>query len=263
MSTEKVKAKATPKRKRPLTPKQQRFVDELLADEDMRGTVAYQRAFRCSQRVAEVNASRLLRSARVQEEIAIAIEARAKRINITHDDVLRRLFAMMTADTNDIVQWRHSSCRHCYGKGHAFQWRDKEEYQLAISAEQRAAKEEERPPREISDAGGFGYDESLMPNEDCPKCKGDGHGHFHLNDTRMLRGGARLMYQGLEQTKEGIKPKLVDKANIIDKVMRHLGMFNDKLTLKGDIENPLELLVQQLPGAIIKPTSQDDDEGAD
>lgn len=261
MSTGNAKVKAA-KRKRPLTPKQQRFVEELLADEDMRATVAYQRAFRCSQRVAEVNASRLLRSARVQEEISIAMEERSKRISLTHDDVLRRLFAMMTADTNDIVQFRRTCCRHCYGKGHEFQWRNQEEFERAVAVEAKEAAEEDRTPRVITNAGGYGYDESLMPHEDCPKCNGEGFGHMHVNDTRLLKGGARLIYAGMEQTKEGIKPKLVDKAVIIDKVMRHLGMFNDKLTLKGDVENPLELLVQQLPGAIIRPKSQDD-EGED
>ena len=48
-----------------------------------------------------------------------------------------------------------------------------------------------------------------------------------------------------------------DQKAALDQVARHLGMFNDKLTLKGDEQNPLKVLLQQLPGALITPVKQD------
>ncbi|MFG1265642.1 terminase small subunit [Xanthobacter aminoxidans] len=58
----------------------------------------------------------------------------------------------------------------------------------------------------------------------------------------------------VSQTKDGtLKVKLHDKRAALVDIGRHLGMFNDKLTLKGDAENPLTILVQQLQGSAIKP----------
>ncbi len=37
----------------------------------------------------------------------------------------------------------------------------------------------------------------------------------------------------------------------LENVACHLGMFNDKLTLKGDPENPLMLLIQRIQGTAL------------
>lgn len=241
-----------------LTPLQTKFVAEFLADEDMRVSVAYQRAARCSARVAQVNGARMLRSARVKEAIATGIADRQKRINIAHDDIVRRLWAMVTADTNDIMEHRRDCCRHCYGKKFEFQWKDQEEWETACAAEVAQAEIDKRPPDTPDNAGGYGFDSSKLPHEACPRCNGEGRPHVHIHDTRLLKGGARLLYEGIETTQHGIKVKTADKSAILDKLMRHLGMFNDKLTLKGDAENPLKLLLEQLPGAIVTPTKPED-----
>ncbi len=39
-----------------------------------------------------------------------------------------------------------------------------------------------------------------------------------------------------------LKFKLHDKVAALEKIGRHLGMFNDKLTLKGDTDNPLQVV---------------------
>ena len=38
--------------------------------------------------------------------------------------------------------------------------------------------------------------------------------------------------------------KFADKLVALDKLARHLGMFNDKIKLVGDKDNPLLLLIQ-------------------
>lgn len=84
-----------------MTPKQQAFVDEYI--KDFKGGPAYLRAgFKVSQRVAESNASRLLRNAEVQQSIAAAMEARSKRTQIDADWVLRTLADEKTADLADL-----------------------------------------------------------------------------------------------------------------------------------------------------------------
>lgn len=49
------------------------------------------------------------------------------------------------------------------------------------------------------------------------------------------------------------KIKIADKIAALEKIARHLGMFNDKLILKGDAENPLVVLIQQIQGNSLKP----------
>ncbi|WP_322994242.1 terminase small subunit [Castellaniella sp.] len=50
-----------------------------------------------------------------------------------------------------------------------------------------------------------------------------------------------------------VKLKLTDRLGALDKLMRHLGQYQDKVTLKGDAENPLTLLVKAIQGNSIRP----------
>lgn len=49
------------------------------------------------------------------------------------------------------------------------------------------------------------------------------------------------------------KVRLADKLGALDLLGRHFGLFNDKMTLKGDPENPLTLLIRAVQGTSIKP----------
>lgn len=73
-----------------LTERQQRFVDEYLADPHLNATAAYIRAgYQARGNAAEAAASRLLRSAKVKAVIDTAKAARRKRAEITADEVLQ------------------------------------------------------------------------------------------------------------------------------------------------------------------------------
>lgn len=49
------------------------------------------------------------------------------------------------------------------------------------------------------------------------------------------------------------KIRFADKLGALTLLARHLGMLNDKVTLKGDADNPLTLLVKAIQGTSIKP----------
>ncbi|WP_454917104.1 terminase small subunit [Xanthobacter sediminis] len=49
------------------------------------------------------------------------------------------------------------------------------------------------------------------------------------------------------------KVRLADKLGALTLLARHLGMLNDKLTLRGDAENPLTLLVKAIQGSTVQP----------
>jgi hypothetical protein len=89
---------------RPLTPKQQRFVQEYLVD--LNGAAAYRRAGYTvgSDPVARVEACRLLANPSVAAAIQAAQQARAERTQLTQDWVVQRLVKLAEEATNEAVK---------------------------------------------------------------------------------------------------------------------------------------------------------------
>lgn len=223
--------------RRGLTDKQSRFVDEYLVDLN-----AKQAAIRSgySAKTAEFQASRLLRNGKVQAAVAEAMKARSKRTDITQDAVLELWWRLANADPNELIQYRRNCCRHCFGENHGYQWIDEVEFEQAVQAALSSTKEGEQPVLP-SDSGGYGFDAKLRPHPKCPKCDGEGIGEVFALDTRELSEQARVLYAGVKVTKDGFEVKMRDQDAALANVARHLGMFNDKLTLKGDPQAPLEV----------------------
>lgn len=236
---------------------QQAFVDEYLSMEKPVAWKAYQRVYRVSNvKACEAASSRLLSLAKVRKAIEAGQKARIQRIEYTQDQMFNRLLRMMTADVNEIMEVRRFNCRHCHGKDHLYQWKDEAEYQR-VCDEIVADAPEGQIPKVPSCAGGYGFDERADPVAGCPNCHGDGRQDIHFKDTRFLSEGARMLYGGVELTQNGMKVKIHDQLAITQLLMRHMGMLDPKLTLKGDKENPLVSFLQQLPGALIKPVGED------
>lgn len=236
---------------------QQAFVDELLSMEKRVAWKAYQRVYRVSDRkVCEASSSRLLSLAKVKKAIAEAEKARLLRVEYSQDQMLNRLMQMMRVDVNEIMEVRRFNCRHCHGIGHLYQWRDEGEYQK-VCAEIKADTPEDKVPVLPSDQGGYGFDERADPVPECTNCRGDGRQDIHFKDTRFLSEGARMLYGGVKLTQNGMEVKIHDQLAIMQLIMRHMGMLDPKLTLKGDKLNPIVALLQELPGSLIKPVEED------
>lgn len=236
---------------------QQAFVDELLSMERRVGWKAYQRAYRVANvKACEVGAARLLRDSRVKKAIEEGDKARITRVEYTQDQMFNRLMKMVTADINEIMELRRFNCRHCHGKDHLYQWKDEDEYKKVCAEIKRDAGDGQKVELP-SNAGGFGFDTHGEPVDGCPECHGDGRQDIHFKDTRFLSEGARMLYAGIELTQNGMKVKVHDQLAILQLLMRHMGMLDPKLTLKGDKDNPLVAILQQLPGALIKPVGED------
>lgn len=195
------------------------------------------------------------------KEIQEAMKDRSIRTGITQDKVLERYWQMAIADPNELTQIRHLNCRHCHGIDHKFQWKDEAEYEQALAsvmAEEKAMQEEDPGYRAEypTDEGGYGFNRVAAPHEECPHCYGEGKLDVYFADTRNLSPHGQALFAGIKQTKEGLEVKMHDQKAALDQVARHLGMFNDKLTLKGDAENPLEVLLRSLPGNTLKPVEE-------
>lgn len=215
-----------------LTAKQARFVDEYLID--LNATAAAIRAgySRASARQA---AHKTLHDPLVAEAIRAAKAARAERLKIEQDDVLRPLWDAYTTDPNALVQFRRNCCRYCYGADFRYQRtagemeRARAEHARRVAAFRADAKLPDPGP--FDEMGGADFDKRRRPNADCPECFGDGVGEMFIPDTRDLTPEQRALYAGVEQTKDGLKLRTLDKVALGQMLGRHLGMFTDKIQL--------------------------------
>jgi phage terminase small subunit len=226
--------------KNKLTPKQELFIKEYLVD--LNATQAYLRAgYKVSENVAAVNAKRLLSNAKIDAAIQEAIQKRSERTEIKADDVLQYWHDIATADPNEIIQLRRVCCRHCHGKDFQYQWRDEDEYQVAVQMAREAAKAEDKKPVIPSNVGGYGFNPKQRPHPKCPYCWGEGHMEIHAEDTRFLSPKAKLLYAGVKQTAAGIEIKMRDQDKAMENVARHLGMFVEKKEITGTLEVGIKL----------------------
>lgn len=216
-----------------LNDSQVKFVNEYLID--LNRAAAYKRAgYKGEGNTAYVNATRMLRNAKVSRAIADALAERERRTEITQDAVLKMWWDIATADVNELTEYRRLCCRHCWGFGFNHQWRDAIEYEDAVT--EARAKKQKIP----NDNGGYGYDNSLDPNPDCPRCNGFGIGHAHFHDTRDLTGAARRLFAGVKEGKFGVEVITRNQDDALKMVAQHLGMVKNKTEITGADGGPIQ-----------------------
>jgi phage terminase small subunit len=207
-----------------VSPKQQRFIDEYLVDLN-----ATQAAIRAgySPRTAEKIGSENIRKPEIAAAIGAAQAERAQRTAITADRVLAETWALLTADPRELVELHVDACRHCYGKQHRYQRTEAE------MARDRAAHEHVQKGRKsgaavapFDEGGGVGFDPRRTPVPSCTECHGRGVERVQLNDTRKLSPAAASLFAGVKQTRDGIEVKLHPKVEAIEKLFRHLGLYD-------------------------------------
>ena len=220
-------------RKYGLNDMQARFVTEYLIDMDK--TAAYQRAgYKSQGETGAAAARRLYRNVSVNRAIRDALTARERRTEITQDAVLKMWWDIATADVSELTEYRRLCCRYCWGFGFNYQWRDSIEFEDAVSD---AMRKSQRPP---NDRGGYGYDSTLDPNPDCPRCNGVGIGRPHFHDTRDLRGASRRLFAGIKEGKFGTEVITRNQDDALKMVAQHLGMLKNRTELTGADGGPIQ-----------------------
>ncbi len=212
---------------------QAKFVNEYLID--LNRTAAYKRAGgKCDGNAAYASASRMFRNVKVNRAITDALAERERRTEITQDAVLKMWWDIATADVNELTEYRRLCCRHCWGFGFNYQWRDAVEYDDAVKKAMAASKP---PPKDV---GGYGYDDTLDPNPDCPRCNGVGIGRVHFHDTRDLTGSARRLFAGVKEGKFGVEVITRNQDDALKMVAQHLGMVKNKTEITGADGGPIQ-----------------------
>jgi len=211
---------------------QARFVSEYLID--MNRVAAYKRAGGKGEgNTAYVAASRMYRNDKVSRAIRDALAARERRTQITQDAVLKMWWELATADATQITEHRRLCCRHCWGFGHQYQWRD------AVEFEEAGAEAKEKKKAAPRDDGGYGFDATLDPNPECPRCNGMGVSRAFFHDTRDLHGAARRLFAGVKEGRFGLEVQMRNQDEALKMVAQHLGMLKNRTELTGADGGPI------------------------
>lgn len=134
----------------------------------------------------------------------------SKALGISRDWLLRWWFYRMIYDPGEITAWAVGACRYCRGDDHLYQWREHEYLRELDKAEadmRLGVKGVELPDI----GGGFGFDATKPPADDCPNCHGKGIGRTDIADTSQLSPMARAAFEGVKETRNGIEIKMADK----------------------------------------------------
>lgn len=218
-----------------LTPKQQRFVDEYLVDLN-----ATQAAIRAgySPNAAKEQGYEHLTKPHIQLAIAEARKAMQERTQITADRVVTELGLIAFADARELAEVKTGCCRHCWGEGFKFQ-RTLSEY----NHDRGQWLEKGKDPMDFEEQGGIGFDALKLPHPECPNCGGDGDARVVLKDTRHLSPQALALYAGAKMGKYGVEVLFHSKMDAIEKLSKHLGLYEKDNQQKTD---PLAALLHSI-----------------
>lgn len=221
-----------------LTEKQEKFA-QAVGIEGLSQSDAYRRCYaidRMSEKVVHTEAYKLANRPHVAMRIKELAEKRrdAAAGAVTFD--VRKLFetymAIAFVDPNELIAQKVGACRHCYGENGLFQWKETEYTKALASWELACAATKSGPLPEMPDiAGGLGYRFTRPPNPECIECEGEGITRIVPMDTTRLSPGAKLLYKGVQQTKEGVKVLFRDQDKALEQIGRILGAFDDKMRI--------------------------------
>lgn len=210
-----------------------RFCREYLLDHN--GTQSY---LRCKPNVkattAAAEACRILRNPNAQAELQRLHAEQAKKLEISAEAVVLGAWRVVNADTRELMEYRVGCCRYCWGFEFGYQRSDavyRADQQAHADARAMATEKQAAKMGPFREMGGPGYLRSREPNPECPECAGEGEGRPVFKDTTNLSPEGAELYAGVEVTKEGIKLRTHSKDASRDKLFRHLGLYNDKITL--------------------------------
>ena len=218
-----------------LTPKEQWFVDEYMVDRN--ATQAAIRAKYSPHTARQIGYENLTKP-HIQLAIDAAIKAQQERTQITADRVVIELGMIAFADARELAEVKTGCCRCCWGEGFKFQ-RTVGEYNH--DREQWLTKGKELA--DFEEQGGIGFNPLKLPHPECPNCGGDGDARVVLKDTRNLSPQALALYAGAKTGKYGIEIQTHSKMDAIEKLAKHLGVYEKDNQQKTD---PLAALLSRI-----------------
>lgn len=227
-----------------LSQREARFVMEMAVDGN--ASAAYVRAG-YEAKNANSNASRMSAKDSIQAAIAHVRAKVAERAGFSAEEALQLAADILRADTRELVEYRVSNCRYCYGDHHLYQRTAGEMAMARVKHDSQVARRQERnkdyEDPGFDEQGGEGFDLRRDPNTDCPVCAGEGRGRVVIKDTRTVSKAAAALYAGVKEGKDGIEVKFHDKATMLDKMFRYHGLY--------EVDNKQKATAAADPAALI------------
>lgn len=192
-----------------------------------------------TRRSAEVKGCKLWARPEIKARVHELLSARADRLGVDADTILRLWSTLAGYDANEMVEYRRVCCPHCWSADHSHQmtpaeyYREKHAYDkqvlsLILSNPKLQGQLPEFPPYE-----GEWYDITKPPNPDCPNCRGEGVGEVFIHDTRKLSAAARRAYLGVTIGKDGLNILMASKEKAVENLAKAIGIFREKEEAKA------------------------------
>jgi NAD(P)-dependent dehydrogenase (short-subunit alcohol dehydrogenase family) len=167
-------------------------------------------------------AHRLRHSATVAARIRELQAAAAQDVVIDLRERMQYLHDVANADAGELTQVITECCRQCHGLGGKPQWIDEAELQRAV---ERAVASHGTPrPLPMPEFGGFDFNPSRAPSDDCHACHGHGVSRVRITPTDQLSGPARKLFKSARQKADGsIEVELESRAAASEQLARLAG----------------------------------------
>ena len=168
-----------------------------------------------------------------------------ERTQVTAARVVQEIALIAFADPRELIETKVGCCRYCWGTDFK-----RQRTQVQRDADFERWRLKAKDGEEFDEEGGTGYNPHRAPHPDCIECCGDGLSREVVKDTRYLSPAAAALYAGVRRTKDGIQVLTQDKGAALERLARHLGIFekdngqrNDPLALRSmsDTERAVRL----------------------
>lgn len=185
---------------------------------------AYDVAPTTNRNSLRATAYNVLNNPKVRARVAALQAATNAHAVMSTAELIADLEAMATADVSEVIALTVGACRHCWGEGHRYQWRDELEYARACDEALAAVK----PLPNM--AGGFGYRSDRQPHTECSACDGAGMQRVRFTSTDQLSPAARKLLKSVELFPDGSLKRLHmhDQLAVRMELHRVKGMHVDR-----------------------------------
>lgn len=183
--------------------RQEAFIAEYLRN-GFNGTAAWMYSHPgCMPSTAATSAYQALRNPQIAARMAEARAALAQKYVADRESLLQEFLQIARADPNELTQLRQVACGHCY-------------------------------------RGQRGNAMYVDPDPECEACMGDGVSIPWYADTRRLSPGAKALFAGIKQTKDGVQVLMHNRVEALVNAAKIVGAF------KADNEQKTEPMAEVL-----------------
>lgn len=187
---------------------------------------AYPQAAGWQRQSVYVQASKLAASPPIRKRVEHLLRQAAQAHELAIQDVLRQYLIVLRADPRDLVAIHVGPCRHCWGRGHRYQYTDAELVELRVRNVPKGTRRRDAQDEPTSEQGGGGFNAGHAPHPDCPSCGGDGVARMAMKDSRGYGPEAQALFAGARQGPHGVEVKLHDRMAALLQIARHVGFFD-------------------------------------